>query len=50
MAKQPITTFISGLQKASTEEDVKSIFAKHFDIHYDTFEHIDLCGFGFLMA
>jgi hypothetical protein len=41
MAK-PLTNFTNGLQKAKTEEDVKSVFAKYFDITYDTSEYIDL--------
>lgn len=42
MAKHQLTTLTNGLQKAKTEEDVKSVFAKYFDISYDTSEYIDL--------
>ena len=42
MSKHSITTFNIGLQKANTEEDVKGVFTKHFDIQYDTAGFIDL--------
>ena len=42
MSKHSITTLINGLQKANTEEDVKGVFTKHFDIQYDTAGFIDL--------
>ena len=42
MSKHSITTFNNGLQKANTEEDVKGVFTKHFDIQYDTAGFIDL--------
>lgn len=42
MAKPTLTAFRNKLENAKTEEDVKSIFAKHFDISYDTSGHLDL--------
>ena len=42
MSKHSIATFINGLQKANTKEDVKGVFTKHFDIQYDTAGFIDL--------
>ena len=41
MSKHSIATFINGLQKSNTEEDVKGVFTKHFDIQYDTAGFID---------
>lgn len=42
MSKNSISTFIGNLKKSKTEEDVKNVFAKHFNIDYDTSDNIDL--------
>jgi len=41
MIKAEINKFTNALQKGKTEEDIKNAYAKHFDIQYDTSEHID---------
>jgi len=42
MSKVEINKFTNALQKGKTEEDIKNAYAKHFDIQYDTSDHLDL--------
>ena len=42
MAKKDAKKFKSDLIKGKTEEEIKNAYAKHFDIQYDTTQHIDL--------
>jgi len=42
MSKVEINRFTNALQKGKTEEDIKNAYAKHFDIQYDTSDHLDL--------
>lgn len=42
MSKQTYTKFITLLQKAATEEDVKAAYAKYFEIEYQTSSRHDL--------
>lgn len=40
--KLEFTTFVKELQKGKTEEDIKNVYARHFNIKYDTSERHDL--------
>ncbi len=42
MSKYEINNFVDALKKGKTEEEIKNVYAKHFDIQYDTSEYLDL--------